>query len=79
MPTTCGIPLAGWGITDKLTFIDEFHCDREGMGLMSKALADQIFNPFSNFGRQPGGSRVRSSSPEISPASGLRLFKQYEK
>jgi hypothetical protein len=36
------IPLAGWGMTDRLTFIDEFHCDRDGIRLMSEAVGDQV-------------------------------------
>lgn len=58
-----GIPLAGWGITDKLTFIDEFHCDREGMRLMSKALADQIEPLLEASGDSPVEAELTSSSP----------------
>lgn len=37
-----GIPLAGWGMTDRFTFIDEFHCDRDGVRLMSQAVGDKV-------------------------------------
>ncbi len=37
-----GIPLAGWGMTDEFTFIDEFHCDRDGVRLMSQAVGDKV-------------------------------------
>jgi lysophospholipase L1-like esterase len=37
-----GIPLAGWGLDDRLTFIDEVHCDADGTRLMAEALADAI-------------------------------------
>lgn len=37
-----GAPLAGWGLTDEITFIDEFHCDRDGIRIMSKAVGDEI-------------------------------------
>jgi hypothetical protein len=37
-----GIPLAGWGLTDQLGFLDEFHCDRDGIRLMSQAVGDKI-------------------------------------
>ncbi len=35
-----GIPLAGWGLSDAISFIDEFHCDREGIARMTSAVAD---------------------------------------
>lgn len=34
------IPLAGWGLTDEISFIDEFHCDREGIERMTRAVGD---------------------------------------
>ncbi len=37
-----GIPLAGWGKTDDLTFIDEFHCDAAGARQMSELIGDAI-------------------------------------
>ena len=37
-----GLPLAGWGLTEDMTFIDEFHCDKEGIRLMSKTVGDAI-------------------------------------
>jgi hypothetical protein len=37
-----GVPLAGWGMQDELTFIDEFHCDAEGVRVMSKAVGDEV-------------------------------------
>ena len=36
------VPLAGWGVGDEITFIDEFHCDRDGIRVMSKAVGDEI-------------------------------------
>ena len=33
-------PLAGWGLTDRLTFIDEFHLDYEGMQVLTQAVGD---------------------------------------
>jgi hypothetical protein len=39
---TLKLPLAGIGLTDKLTFIDEFHCDRDGTRLISKAVGDKV-------------------------------------
>ncbi|HYX45871.1 MAG TPA: hypothetical protein VE820_03475 [Sphingomicrobium sp.] len=37
-----GVPLAGWGMQDELTFIDEFHCDSDGVRVMSKAVGDEV-------------------------------------
>jgi hypothetical protein len=37
-----GVPLAGWGLTDEIGFIDEFHCDRDGIRVMSGAVGDEI-------------------------------------
>lgn len=37
-----GIPLAGWGLSDQLSFIDEFHLDNEGTRLLSDAVANAI-------------------------------------
>lgn len=37
-----GVPLAGWGMQDELTFIDEFHCDAEGVRVMSKVVGDEV-------------------------------------
>lgn len=36
------IALAGWGLKDEISFIDEFHCDREGIRLMSDAVGNEI-------------------------------------
>ena len=36
------IPLAGYGLIDQLTFIDEFHLDQKGMAVLSKAVGDAI-------------------------------------
>lgn len=36
------IPLAGRGLGDRLTFIDEFHCDREGTALLSQSVGDAV-------------------------------------
>ena len=36
------IPLAGWAMTDQLGFLDEFHCDRDGIRLMSEAVGDKV-------------------------------------
>jgi hypothetical protein len=36
------LPLAGWGLGDEITFIDEFHCDADGIRLMSKTVGDAI-------------------------------------
>ena len=36
------LPLAGWGMTDQLSFLDEFHVDRDGTRVMSKAVGDQV-------------------------------------
>jgi hypothetical protein len=37
-----GIPLAGWGLSDQLSFLDEFHLDREGTRLLTDAVGDTI-------------------------------------
>lgn len=37
-----GVPLAGWGMQDELTFIDEFHCDAEGVRVMTNAVGDEV-------------------------------------
>ena len=37
-----GVPLAGWGTTDDVTFIDEFHCDKEGFQRVAQAIGDAI-------------------------------------
>ena len=36
------MPLTGWGLSDRLGYIDEFHCDRAGIALLSKAAGDAI-------------------------------------
>jgi hypothetical protein len=36
------VPLAGWGLTDDLTFMDEFHADRDGTRLLSQAVGDEV-------------------------------------
>jgi hypothetical protein len=37
-----GAPLAGWGLSDQLGFVDEFHCDRDATRLLSNAVGDAI-------------------------------------
>jgi hypothetical protein len=37
-----GVPLAGLGLADQLNFIDEFHCTRESIDLLSKSVGDEI-------------------------------------
>ena len=37
-----GVPLAGWGETDQLGFIDEFHLDTDSTRLLSAKVGDQI-------------------------------------
>ena len=37
-----GVPLAGWGLTETLPFIDEFHCDRDGIRLLAQAVGDML-------------------------------------
>ena len=37
-----GVPLAGWGLSDRLSFIDEFHLDREGMRTLTDAVGDAV-------------------------------------
>jgi hypothetical protein len=49
------IPLAGWGLTDQISFIDEFHCDRDGTRLIGRAVGDaieQLFDSKSIIGNQ---------------------------
>lgn len=36
------LPIAGVGLTDRLSFIDEFHLDAEGMAMLSDAVGDTI-------------------------------------
>ena len=36
------VPLAGWGLTDRFSFLDEFHLDREGMRTLTDAVAAEI-------------------------------------
>jgi hypothetical protein len=36
------VPLAGWGLNNDITFVDEFHCDRDGTHLLSDAVADAL-------------------------------------
>lgn len=36
------IPLAGWALKKPLGFLDEFHCDRDGIRLMSEAVGKQV-------------------------------------
>jgi hypothetical protein len=36
------IPLAGWHLKDEISFIDEFHCDRDGIRLVSEAVGNEI-------------------------------------
>ena len=37
-----GVPLAGWGLTEDITFMDEFHGDLEGTRLITRAVGDLI-------------------------------------
>lgn len=37
-----GIPLAGLGLVEKLTFVDEFHLDRDGTRVLTDDVADKI-------------------------------------
>lgn len=37
-----GLPIAGVGVTDRLTFFDEFHLDADGLGVLSEAVGDKI-------------------------------------
>ena len=39
---TLKVPLAGWGLTGELSFMDEFHADAEGTRRMSQAIGDEI-------------------------------------
>ncbi|MCL6729093.1 hypothetical protein [Sphingomonas hankyongi] len=36
------VPLAGWGLSDKLSFMDEFHLDQEGIRTLSNAVGDAV-------------------------------------
>jgi hypothetical protein len=36
------IPLAGWHLNDEISFIDEFHCDRDGIRVMSEAVGNEV-------------------------------------
>jgi hypothetical protein len=36
------IPLAGWNLQNEIGFIDEFHCDRDGIQVMSDAVGKEI-------------------------------------
>ncbi|MEO7602813.1 MAG: hypothetical protein ABIS39_06070 [Sphingomicrobium sp.] len=36
------MPLAGAGLLDRLTFVDEFHLDRDGVRMLSQAVGDTI-------------------------------------
>ncbi|HMJ05844.1 MAG TPA: hypothetical protein VK474_06265 [Chthoniobacterales bacterium] len=36
------VPLAGWGMTDQLGFVDEFHCDRDGIRVLAGSVGDMI-------------------------------------
>lgn len=37
-----GVPLAGLGLTEKLTFIDEFHVDRAGTQVLAQDVGDKL-------------------------------------
>ena len=37
-----GVPLAGWGMADELSFMDEFHPDLDGMRRMTGLVGDEI-------------------------------------
>src|SRR4051812_27147289 len=51
------VPLAGWGLTDRLGFLDEFHCDRDGIRLMSEAVGDQVEPLLQGEGSRPKKSK----------------------
>lgn len=53
-----GIPLAGVGLTERLSFLDEFHLDAEGIKLLSQAVGDSI-EPLLE-GSKPGGKKAKA-------------------
>jgi hypothetical protein len=52
------IPLAGLGLVDKLTFVDEFHLDRDGTRILSDDIANKI-KPL--LGAQPAAHEAADS------------------
>jgi len=36
------LPIPGWGLTDQLGFVDEFHCDEAGIRVLSEPLGEAI-------------------------------------
>ena len=36
------IPIAGVGLTDRLSFVDEFHLNADGIKVLSQAVGDSI-------------------------------------
>ena len=46
------VPLAGWNLNDEISFIDEFHCDRDGIRVMSEAVSNEI-EPLLTKEREP--------------------------
>ncbi|HEY7005132.1 MAG TPA: hypothetical protein VH392_01475 [Sphingomicrobium sp.] len=53
-----GVPLAGWGLTEEITFMDEFHGDREGTRVIAQAVGDAIEPLLAN-----------NKAPEPAPAA----------
>ena len=56
------LPLAGWGMTEQLSFIDEFHVDRDGTKVMSKAVGDEIELVLKRAGAAPKTAEPAASS-----------------
>ena len=49
------VPLAGRGLTDAMTFVDEFHCDANGMLLLADAVGDALA-PMLQATREPANA-----------------------
>ena len=49
------VPLAGRGLTDAMTFVDEFHCDANGMLLLADAVGDALA-PLLQATREPANA-----------------------
>jgi hypothetical protein len=47
------VPLAGLGLADRLDFIDEFHCTRESIDLLSQSVGDEIEKLLGSAGPEP--------------------------
>ena len=58
-----GVPLAGAPV-DKISFIDEFHCDKDGFQVVAKAVGDTIEQLL---GSDPAGGKA--NAPAAAPAS----------